>query len=89
MSLIRWLEHKLRLPETGIWGRKSLAVYSITSYLLGAAFGMAFMLAINSELFCSFGFFIVSLSIFHFTEFLFNSVFHQNDISFDSFFIKS
>jgi len=85
---IEQIAQKLRLPENGTWGKRSLATFSVTTYLLGITFGIAFMLAFTSEFFSSFGFFIISLSLYFFTEFLFTTVFHPTETTFDSFLLN-
>jgi len=61
---------------------------TLTGNILGICFGVGLCLAYYSNVYYSFGLAIAALSYFHLWEFTFVSIFHYNELNFDSFLIN-
>jgi len=60
---------------------------ALVAFGLGTAFGLGFALAWISETLWTFGVYLMLISTFHLTEFLFVALYHPLDLSYESFLI--
>jgi len=81
-----WLKN-LKTTLKPITDKKHPASYAFHAFMLGIAFGWAWSLIFFSPLY-DLGAFILFLSFFHFTEFMFIALFHLDKLSTDSFLIN-
>lgn len=76
------------LISHGVWGPKGMTKSAITAFLLGTSFGVGICLSLMTVKYRDFGLYAACLSLFHLWEFCYVSLFHPDELSFDSFLLN-